>query len=220
MIKSSHVTSLPSFAASMSGTSYNLIHHPSSLVTTFSTSLHKQPSYSSKSSSDPQQHRRLVEAKVSSSLLDLEHHFQASLSSIIDEFKYNVLEASSQKKRTRLNGSDCDSLRNQQREDSFELNDSYSSNSSSGPKKRKRSNFSKKDKELLIEWLQHHSEYPYPTDEEKDDLLERVSMTKDQLETWFVNNRKRLLPSAVNRKTPAMLQCEQFNQQLEQKMIV
>ncbi|KAL9647673.1 hypothetical protein ABK040_015162 [Willaertia magna] len=95
--------------------------------------------------------------------------------------------------------------------------------SSSSPtclKKRKRSKFTKEDKEVLINWLKEHEDYPYPNENEKQMLLERVGMTKEQLETWFVNNRKRLLPGKKSRKTPAMLECEKFKQKLVEKMAV
>ena len=152
-----------------------------------------------------------MEAKFTSTLSDIENNFtqfDSHLSSTLKSIELDFRSLLETKKRGR-NTDSCSTICD---------TDDYST--TSGGKKRKRSNFSKKDKELLIEWLQNHSDYPYPTDEEKDELLETVSMTKDQLETWFVNNRKRLLPSSTSRKTPAMLQCEEFNTKLEKKLVV
>nr|CAG4709952.1 unnamed protein product [Naegleria fowleri] len=174
--------------------------------------------------------KKIMEAKFSTTLHEIENTFSqydsqlsSTLRNIEEEFR-EFLSNTNLKKRSRRGSSSQaesnspqDSVSTAARGDVYGENDSNSVDCSSS-KKRKRSNFSKKDKELLIDWLHQHAEYPYPTDEEKEELLEKVSMTKDQLETWFVNNRKRLLPTNTARKTPAMLQCEQFNMKLEQKL--
>ncbi|KAF0973035.1 hypothetical protein FDP41_008699 [Naegleria fowleri] len=96
---------------------------------------------------------------------------------------------------------------------------SSSSSASPATKKRKRTTFAKADIALLTKWLHSHSSNPYPTDEEKQTLLKSVNMTKEQLETWFVNNRKRLLPQhKYVRKTPVRVESETFNQRLLKQM--
>ncbi|EFC36711.1 predicted protein [Naegleria gruberi] len=218
MIKSSLVTPMPSIHTTTNSMNQPYHSHSSSLhhstTTTNNNNHHHNTQFlKSNQSSIDAMFRKLMEAKFSSTLSDIESNFNQfdnNLSSTLKMIESDFKSLFETKKRGRIISSDTSSTMCDQ--------DDYST--ASGSKKRKRSNFSKKDKELLIEWLQNHSDYPYPSDEEKDELLERVSMTKDQLETWFVNNRKRLLPTATARKTPAMLQCEEFNTKLEKKLVV
>ncbi|KAG2388070.1 hypothetical protein C9374_000920 [Naegleria lovaniensis] len=216
---------------------HNITLHTTQHSNNTSTGPHHHHSQSSSSLATPASNttnidvmfKKIMEAKFSTTLNEIENtfnqydsHLSSTLRNIEEEFR-EMLSSNNLKKRSRRGSSSQqdssspqDSVSTAARGGDFE-NDSNSADCSMS-KKRKRSNFSKKDKELLIDWLHKHAEYPYPTDEEKEELLERVSMTKDQLETWFVNNRKRLLPSSTSRKTPAMLQCEQFNMKLEQKL--
>lgn len=44
---------------------------------------------------------------------------------------------------------------------------------------------------VLAEWFQRHIENPYPTPEEKVILCERTQLSIKQLDTWFINARRR-----------------------------
>ena len=56
-----------------------------------------------------------------------------------------------------------------------------------------RANFTIEQRKALKMWLFDHKNNPFPTEREKAELCEQVGITHQQLKTWFVNNRKRLL---------------------------
>lgn len=55
----------------------------------------------------------------------------------------------------------------------------------------KRSNLPKKSVQILNKWLLNHLRNPYPTPQEKKELLELTGLTKIQLSNWFINVRRR-----------------------------
>lgn len=55
----------------------------------------------------------------------------------------------------------------------------------------KRSNLPKKTVEILNNWLLNHLHNPYPSPQEKMELLEQTGLTKVQLSNWFINVRRR-----------------------------
>ena len=57
-----------------------------------------------------------------------------------------------------------------------------------GRKKRK---LPQKSTKLLSEWYEQHLDYPYPTEEEKQQLSTRCDMTVKQVSRWFANKRSR-----------------------------
>lgn len=57
--------------------------------------------------------------------------------------------------------------------------------------KRKRQNIPKEITRILISWLEKHLSNPYPTNKEKTELLQKTNLTIQQLDTWFINTRKR-----------------------------
>ena len=63
------------------------------------------------------------------------------------------------------------------------------------PKGRKRIFISKKSTEILKQWLFEHFNHPYPNDDEKDELCLRTNLTISQLNNWFINARRRILPA-------------------------
>lgn len=63
-----------------------------------------------------------------------------------------------------------------------------------------RNNFSRQQRDALKNWLFQHQHNPFPTDVQKQDLCSRVGITSQQLNTWFVNNRKRLLGGIKNKE--------------------
>lgn len=46
-------------------------------------------------------------------------------------------------------------------------------------------------KMVLAEWLSRHSQFPYPTDKEKEHLCEMSGLSRMQVNHWFANARKR-----------------------------
>ena len=49
--------------------------------------------------------------------------------------------------------------------------------------------------QVLKEWLFAHAHSPYPGEEEKDALCLRTGLTMHQLNNWFINARRRILPA-------------------------
>ena len=46
----------------------------------------------------------------------------------------------------------------------------------------------------MLEWLRAHEDNPYPKDEEKEWLMSRTQLTINQVNYWFTNARRRILP--------------------------
>ena len=44
---------------------------------------------------------------------------------------------------------------------------------------------------LLQEWFHQHKDWPYPNEEEQKKLAEEVGVSSKQINTWFINARKR-----------------------------
>ena len=75
---------------------------------------------------------------------------------------------------------------------------SPSSSSSSQQGKKRRGNLPKPVTDILRNWLNAHVQHPYPTDEEKAELMKQTGLTLNQISNWFINARRRRLP-AMNR---------------------
>lgn len=41
-----------------------------------------------------------------------------------------------------------------------------------------------------MEWLEEHLDYPYPTEEERDELWNITGLSRKQLRIWLINARK------------------------------
>lgn len=67
--------------------------------------------------------------------------------------------------------------------------------------KKRRGNLPKQVTEILRSWLDSHIQHPYPTDEEKSELMKQTGLTLNQVSNWFINARRRRLP-AMNRNYP------------------
>ncbi|XP_013388258.1 hornerin isoform X2 [Lingula anatina] len=66
--------------------------------------------------------------------------------------------------------------------------------SNSGTTVRKHPVLPKEAVNIMLEWLREHQHKPYPTDEEKDMLVRKTRLTINQINYWFVNARRRILP--------------------------
>ena len=60
--------------------------------------------------------------------------------------------------------------------------------------KGKREKTSPASQKLLKEWLFSHSRCPYPTEEDKQQLCQKTGLSLQQLNNWFINARRRILP--------------------------
>ncbi|KYO29989.1 hypothetical protein Y1Q_0005418 [Alligator mississippiensis] len=63
--------------------------------------------------------------------------------------------------------------------------------------RRKRRNFSKQATEILNEYFYSHLSNPYPSEEAKEELAKKCSITVSQVSNWFGNKRIR-----ITRQTP------------------
>lgn len=47
---------------------------------------------------------------------------------------------------------------------------------------------------IMLEWLRQHKDNPYPNDDEKAMLIKQTGLTINQINYWFTNARRRILP--------------------------
>ena len=66
--------------------------------------------------------------------------------------------------------------------------------------KTKRSNYSKTVSGILRNWLEHNTNNPYPTEVEKAALCASTGLDPTQINNWFINARRRILPSLVKKE--------------------
>ena len=59
-------------------------------------------------------------------------------------------------------------------------------------KESKRTMFSDSQRTILLEWLSDHRSNPYPTIQEKKQLMNETGLNREQINVWFTNNRIRL----------------------------
>lgn len=78
---------------------------------------------------------------------------------------------------------------------------SSSSSSSTAPTpttagtKKRRGNLPRQVTEVLRVWLNSNLQHPYPTDEEKAQLMKQTGLTLNQISNWFINARRRRIPA-------------------------
>ncbi|EWC46954.1 hypothetical protein DRE_03716 [Drechslerella stenobrocha 248] len=61
--------------------------------------------------------------------------------------------------------------------------------------KRRRGNLPKQVTDLLRNWLHAHLHHPYPTEDQKLELVSQTGLTMNQISNWFINARRRRLPA-------------------------
>jgi len=49
----------------------------------------------------------------------------------------------------------------------------------------------------MTDWLRQHEDNPYPNDDEKESLIASTHLTMNQINYWFTNARRRLLPKWI-----------------------
>lgn len=50
----------------------------------------------------------------------------------------------------------------------------------------------------MLDWLRQHKDNPYPNDDEKAMLIKQTGLTINQINYWFTNARRRILPNGHN----------------------
>lgn len=63
--------------------------------------------------------------------------------------------------------------------------------------RKRRGNLPKTVTAILKQWLIEHTEHPYPTENEKNSLGDKTGLTINQISNWFINARRRILPTVV-----------------------
>ena len=65
---------------------------------------------------------------------------------------------------------------------------------------KKREKTPPESQKVLKDWLFSHSHHPYPTDGEKEELCTITGLSLQQLNNWFINARRRILPSYIQER--------------------
>ncbi|KAI5305886.1 hypothetical protein KEM56_002995 [Ascosphaera pollenicola] len=73
----------------------------------------------------------------------------------------------------------------------------HSENGESKTKKR-RGNLPKKVTDILRAWFHAHLDHPYPSEDDKQMLINQTGLTISQISNWFINARRRQLPALRN----------------------
>jgi len=96
---------------------------------------------------------------------------------------------SKQKPKPKRGGDDEDS-------DSYESGGqgNFLSSSNDSSSSRKRSRLPPSSVAIFRHWLFNHLESPYPSEEEKEELAQKAGLRITQVNNWFTNARRRILP--------------------------
>ncbi|CAK7220357.1 homeodomain super [Sporothrix bragantina] len=64
--------------------------------------------------------------------------------------------------------------------------------------RKRRGNLPKETTDKLRAWFADHLHHPYPSEDEKQDLMEQTGLQMNQISNWFINARRRHLPALIN----------------------
>lgn len=64
--------------------------------------------------------------------------------------------------------------------------------------RKRRGNLPKETTDKLRAWFIAHLQHPYPTEDEKQDLMRQTGLQMNQISNWFINARRRQLPAMIN----------------------
>lgn len=131
---------------------------------------------------------RLLTEKLYNSILLSKNLYNTCLREI-DSFKkfYEQLNVYSSQKL--LQNADVNSKYVNTNEEIYERNE----------KKHKRANYSKNISKILKSWLRNNLNSPYPSEIEKTELSKCTGLDQTQINNWFINARRRILPLLKNK---------------------
>ncbi|KAK3996017.1 pah5 homeobox protein encoded by the pah5 protein [Cladorrhinum sp. PSN332] len=64
--------------------------------------------------------------------------------------------------------------------------------------RKRRGNLPKETTDKLRAWFVAHLHHPYPTEDEKQELMRQTGLQMNQISNWFINARRRQLPTLLN----------------------
>ncbi|KAK7727649.1 homeodomain superfamily [Cytospora paraplurivora] len=64
--------------------------------------------------------------------------------------------------------------------------------------RKRRGNLPKETTDKLRAWFVAHLHHPYPTEDEKQELMRQTGLQMNQISNWFINARRRQLPTMIN----------------------
>ncbi|KAH8895002.1 hypothetical protein GQ53DRAFT_73409 [Thozetella sp. PMI_491] len=64
--------------------------------------------------------------------------------------------------------------------------------------RKRRGNLPKETTDKLRAWFMAHLGHPYPTEDEKQELMRQTGLQMNQISNWFINARRRQLPTMIN----------------------
>ncbi|KAL1901352.1 homeodomain superfamily [Sporothrix stenoceras] len=64
--------------------------------------------------------------------------------------------------------------------------------------RKRRGNLPKETTDKLRAWFSDHLHHPYPSEDEKQDLMTQTGLQMNQISNWFINARRRHLPAMIN----------------------
>lgn len=64
--------------------------------------------------------------------------------------------------------------------------------------RKRRGNLPKETTDKLRSWFVAHLQHPYPTEDEKQELMRQTGLQMNQISNWFINARRRQLPTMIN----------------------
>ncbi|KAH7412788.1 homeobox KN domain-containing protein [Cadophora sp. MPI-SDFR-AT-0126] len=64
--------------------------------------------------------------------------------------------------------------------------------------RKRRGNLPKETTDKLRAWFVSHLTHPYPTEDEKQELMRQTGLQMNQISNWFINARRRQLPAMIN----------------------
>jgi len=113
----------------------------------------------------------------------------SSLSQSIDVGTYNKQKSQNNKNKQKTKSK-------QDKMMDYEDSDSYSSfgSGADSPNSKKRSRLPPGSVAIFRHWLFNHLESPYPSEEEKEELAHKAGLRITQVNNWFTNARRRILP--------------------------
>ncbi|KAI6777672.1 Homeobox protein PKNOX2-like protein [Emericellopsis cladophorae] len=63
--------------------------------------------------------------------------------------------------------------------------------------RKRRGNLPKETTDKLRSWFHAHVSHPYPTEDEKQELMRQTGLQMNQISNWFINARRRQLPAMI-----------------------